>query len=622
DLEAFGVVELVADQQEYDRLRQWVSARGKVYLRFNNGQLWSDRLDINLQTQILRATGNVQFQRGRQQLSGTELEYNLRQETGQILEAWGELDNFSVGEDFNFDQQITGAQASSTSRPPSDPPTNIRQQGGIQIVSGFGLSLGDTTNSTLNNNAQLPLELSSFRQEGTVQHWRFQSNQVDLMPGGWVADRALLSNDPFNPPQFQLRTRRLRYRELEDNDKYGAEIRADRPRFVFENALALPTFRRRVLLDRRAQDAGLFTLGFDNEDRGGLYIERAFEPISSDRLRVTLTPQLLLQNAFSAEGGNLLSPNAWGLNAKFAAQLPPSTQFNGAFSIPQLNSDKFENDFRANVRGSQALPYGHTLNLEYSYRDRLFNGSLGFQTVQQSLGAVIQSSPFTLGSTGITADYQLGAQWINADTDRIALLNPIRKNNRVDLGRYQFTVGLSKSIGLWRGKPLSDPRKALRYTPAAIVPGISLGLGARGIYGLYSNGDSQEALIGSVGLYGNFGHFSRPWFDYTQVTLAYSQALRGQQSPFTFDRIQDSQVLTLGFTQQLYGPIRLGADTSLNLVTGEEISTNYRVEYSRRAFSANLSYNPVLGVGALQFRINDFAWNGLSEPIDPLKLQE
>jgi len=612
DLQALGVLELVADQQEYDRSRQWVSARGRVYLRFNQGELRSDRVDINLQTQVLRATGNVQFQRGRQRLAGTKLDYNLMQETGEIQDVWGEVDSVTTGEDFLFDQPL----ATETSNPlsagpwPSDPPTDVRLQGGITIQSGFGLAVSRTDPL---NTTQFPVEVKAFRQEGIVRHWRFQSDRLELMPNGWVADRALLTNDPFNPPQFQIRTRRLRYREL---SPLLSEVRADRPRFVFDNILTLPTFRNRVLLDRRPQDAGLFTIGFDNEDRGGLYIERAFEPISSDRLRVTVTPQLLLQNAFSEEGGNLLSPQAWGVKTNFAANLRPGTQFNGAFAIPQLGSDDFENDFRANVRGSQNLPYGHRLNLEYSYRDRLFNGSLGFQTVQQTLGLVVQSPQFKLGSTGIIGDYQLGAQWINADTDRPALLNPIRKNDRVDLGRYQLTAGLYRSISLWQGKPLADPMRAIRYSPTAIVPGISLGLSARGIYGIYSNGESQETLIGSVGIYGNFGHFARPWFDYTQLSLGYSQALRGNQSPFKFDRVEDSQVLRLGVTQQVYGPIRVGMDTSINLVTGEEISTNYRVEYSRRAFRTEFNYNPVLGVGAIYFRINDFLWNGVSGGID------
>jgi len=68
----------------------------------------------------------------------------------------------------------------------------------------------------------------------------------------------------------------------------------------------------------------------------------------------------------------------------------------------------------------------HTLALEYSYRDRLFNGSLGFQTVQSSLGGV-NLSRHSLGKTGINLSYQAGAQYINAETDRKTYWNPCAK---------------------------------------------------------------------------------------------------------------------------------------------------------------------------------------------------
>jgi len=84
----------------------------------------------------------------------------------------------------------------------------------------------------------------------------------------------------------------------------------------------------------------------------------------------------------------------------------------------------------------------HTLALEYSYRDRLYNGSLGFQTVQSSLGGVLTSPVIPLGKTGINLSYQAGAQNINAETDRQDLLEPVRENNRASLSRFQGTAAL------------------------------------------------------------------------------------------------------------------------------------------------------------------------------------
>jgi hypothetical protein len=98
--------------------------------------------------------------------------------------------------------------------------------------------------------------------------------------------------------------------------------------------------------------------------------------------------------------------------------------------------------------------------------------------------------------------------------------------------------------------------------------------------------------------------------DYTGFNISYTQVALNGQSPFLFDREADTSVLSGGITQQIYGPFRLGFQTSLNLETGEEISTDYFIEYSRRTYNIVLRYNPVLQLGSISFRINDFNWTG------------
>ena len=132
----------------------------------------------------------------------------------------------------------------------------------------------------------------------------------------------------------------------------------------------------------------------------------------------------------------------------------------------------------------------------------------------------------------------------------------------------------------------------------------------------YSNGDNQNNLNGSVSLFGQVGHFSRPFLDYTAFNLTYTQVLRDGLSPFLFDRVADDQILYAGITQQLYGPFRVGFQTVFNVQTGREISTDYLLEYSRRTYSVGLRYNPVQQLGSVSLRISDFNWTGGSEPFN------
>jgi hypothetical protein len=147
-----------------------------------------------------------------------------------------------------------------------------------------------------------------------------------------------------------------------------------------------------------------------------------------------------------------------------------------------------------------------------------------------------------------------------------------------------------------------------------VQPFVALGTGLSAVSSFYSSGDRQQSISGSVSLQGQFGHFSRPWFDYTGFNLGYSQTVFDSQSPFLFDRIADSKTLSFGITQQIYGPFRFGIQSSINLDTNQEISTNYSLEYSRRTYNISVQFNPVVGLGAFQIKIGDFNWSGYGEP--------
>jgi len=252
--------------------------------------------------------------------------------------------------------------------------------------------------------------------------------------------------------------------------------------------------------------------------------------------------------------------------------------------------------------------------LSKNYRERLFNGSLGFQTVQSSIGAVLVSPNYTLGNSGINLSYQASLQNIEAESDRQELIGEDSGQALTTLMRFQTAVSLSKDFYLWQGEALEPTAEAgLRYTPVPVRPFLKLNTGITGVNSIYGNGDSQPSLSMSVGIQGQVGHFSRRFFDYTGFNLRYSQGIRGDASPFLFDRFVDTSTVSLGITQQIYGPIRLGIQSSFSLNESQEISTDYTLEYSRRTYNIYVRYNPVLQIGALGLRISDFNWIGDTE---------
>jgi lipopolysaccharide export system protein LptA len=595
-LAADGMIELKADRQTYDDRRQIFIAEGNVFMRFRDSRVKADRLQVNLVNRFAVAEGNVTFVKGAQVLQGDRFEYNFVQGNGSIRGAKGEIATQST-QDFTDGPLSTDVSASSTiGKSISDRIYRNQPATGIDSRIGSELVVGS--------------DFSSLGQQGKggrgYRRLRFEADSAEFFPDGWDAKNIRITNDPFSPPELELRARSATSRK---RSIYEDEILLDKPQLVFDQRFKLPIPRNRILLDKRPKkDVLRISPGYDDLDRGGFYIERGFTVVSSPNFYLDITPEFYIQRAFSRR--NVI--DWFGTKATVSANLG-RTQLNAALELTSLDLTQFEQRFRGNLQ--LLRPIGtHTLALQGAYRQRLFNNSLGFQDVQSTIGGILYSPNIALWDTGINLSYQLGYQYINADTDRADLLKPVRTNNRISLSRYQAAAALSRSVRLWQGIGLPPTQyEGMRYTPAPVVPYLDLILGTTAVASAYGSGDNQDNVTFSAGFNAQLGHFSKPVFDYTALNLTYSQALRTGSSPFLFDRVADGKILAGGITQQIYGPIRAGFQTAWNVDTAKEISTDYFLEYSRRTYNLRLRYNPILSLGSINLVVSDFNWDGGSE---------
>ncbi len=601
-----GVVELKADQQTFDRNRQIFTAEGKVTMRFRDNLLQADRLQVNLLNRFAVAEGNVVLTKGTQVLQGDRFEYNFVQGQGRIQGARGEIATQRLQQDLSAAAPVLPSDVSAaaqTGRPVGqavyrnqpNPQTRSQTPSGIDSRVGAEISIGN-----------------GFGQGSTpglgYRRIRFEAAEADFFPDGWVAKDIRLTNDPFSPPELEIRARTATSKKISATED---EVLLDKPQIVFDQRFKLPIPRNRIVLGGKKDDPWLVNPGYDGGDRGGLYFERSFVLVGTPSLYFSVTPEVYFQRAFS--DSNIA--NWFGAKTTLSASLGRARLY-ATTELTSLNLEAFERRFRGSVQ--LAYPIGtHTLALQGAYRTRFFNGSLGFQDVQSIVGGIFYSPIIPLWDTGINLSYQVGSQYINADTDRMALLNPIRPNNRVSLQRYQASAALSRGFRVWQGQPLSATQtQGLRYTPAPVVPYFDVVVGTTGTSTAYSNGDAQNNLILTTGFNAQFGHFSKPAFDYTALNITYSQALQGGSSPFLFDRAADTRTLAAGLTQQIYGPWRAGFQTTWNLADAKAISTDYYLEYSRRTYNFRVRYNPVLSLGSLSLTVSDFNWGGGSQPFD------
>ncbi|HIK54986.1 MAG TPA: DUF3769 domain-containing protein [Synechococcales cyanobacterium M55_K2018_004] len=592
-------IEINADLQEYDNLRQVFTAQGNVVMRFRQAVLRADQVQVNLPNRIAVAEGNVSLVRGQQEIRGDRFVYNFVQEQGQVTNARGEVFIPAAEADFSLEPSPTLGTGV-----PQTIPTRPRRG---QVVGRQGL--------TFNLGSNLGQIFNAGNQGGELRRIRFEAEQIDFNPDGWIATNVRLTNDPFSPPELELRSPRVTWtRETETR----SILRARNPRLFFDGGFSLPLLQNRVVIDSQRRDSfGLANIRYD-DDLGGLYLQRNFTIIDSPQVRLTVTPRILVQRAIDENNFNFFTGSSYGLLTRLSANLSPSTTLSGSLSLNALDFSGLEDNLRTSLRLRQGIG-DHTLSLEYSYRDRLFNGSLGFQDVRSSIGAVLTSPIYTLGDSGINLSYQVGIQSITAKTDFAELLEN-SDDDLTTLTRVQGSAFLGREFRLWRGTPLpATPSQGLRFTPNPLVPFVNAFVGTRGVLTYYSDGSDQSTLSATVGIRGQLGHFSRNVFDYTAFNLSYSDALITGDSPFLFDRRVDRRVLSAGITQQIYGPFRVGFQTAYNLESGNEIDTNIVLEYQRRTYSIAIVYNPVRQVGALTLNINDFNWGDFQQPFSGLE---
>jgi len=598
------VLEITADRQTYNPQKQVITAQGNVTAQFAQGVLVADELKINIETRMALGTGNVSFRRGEQVLNGDRFEYNFLQDEGVIRNGSGEVFQPTLQRDLS----LGGANDTSGTTLPKaplqeQPLQDVRQQSQLQVAVG---GRRDVEN------------FASPERGGTIRRLRFQADQIEFDGGNWTATNVRITNDPFSPPELELRADTAKFRQL---GPLRDEIVTSDQRLVFDDGFTLPIPRNRILFDRREQSPQLLQFGVDSDDRGGLFVERNFTVFNTRKWELNVTPQYFLQQAVLDD--SLTDSAVFGIEGELTGNISPRTTFTADAELNGFEENVLEDNLRGSVGLQQAVGQGegqHTLNLEASFRDRFFNGSLGFETVQTSVGAVVTSPTFSLGDSNIALSYQGGIQRINAETDVAELLDPNRDNDRVTLTRYQAAASLGWATFLWQGETLPPTaEQGLRYTPTPVRPQLSINTGVTGVTTFYSNGDDQNSLSLSLGVKGQLGHFSEKTFDYTAFNATYTQVIGEGESPFEFDRLVDRQRISFGVIQQIYGPLLAGFQTSINLEDGEVISSDLILEYSRRTYNLRIRYNPTLEIGSVSIQFNGFNWEGSPRTFDQIR---
>jgi len=180
------------------------------------------------------------------------------------------------------------------------------------------------------------------------------------------------------------------------------------------------------------------------------------------------------------------------------------------------------------------------------------------------------------------------------------------RNSFVGQYNYQFPI--------WKKSYLDKTiDKTYKFSPQVISQSLNWNTSIQpGIF-LYGDGSNQSFMKFKTGPVLTIGSFKEKFFDYTKFSTNFNYIIKSGESPFSFDNIDDDPRINFNFQQQIYGPLLLSFDTSLNLNTGSYENVNYGLDFNRRAYSIGAFYNSSDESLGIRFNIYNFDYSGLSE---------
>ena len=517
--------------------------------------------------------------------------------------------------------------------------SSIQLQQRLVIEQSRGVSEDVRDSEVLSANKYGGVKPSQLNQQGKSQlitgeisRWRIQAAQVRFTPEGWTASRMNFTNDPYTPAQSRIDAEDVVATEQENGDIL---IKSKRNRLIVEERLPISVSRTQRI-QKQEEVVNRWVLGIDNDDRSGFFVGRELKSIElTDNISLDLQPQLLLQRAINGSNKNYVAPGTsidsskvtqdnalgdlFGLEAELRGEVL-GWNAKAEADISTWNPSNFMNGSRfwGNVNRFIKLPLLGEVETRLfgAYRYRTWNGSLGETDVYSAYGAFAeQKGDWRWGKLSNDYIWRFGLGNYQAES--------FTSTNLIDTTRANFYGSLNSSYPLWRGQPAAlTPEAAYRYSPVAIVPGLTLRTNINTSLAAFGNGKSQNTISLTGGPTLTLGTFSKPFLDYTQLSLAGGGTLKDGDSPFEFDQSVDLATLGIGITQQIAGPLLLNAGLGVNVdpnspFYGDVINSNIELRWQRRSYDLGFYFNPYEGIGGFRFRLNDFNFTGTGLPFIP-----
>ncbi len=577
--------ELLIQSDKQSEINDVLYAEGNVSVSYRGKLLEADNLIYDKSNKKISAEGNITLVFGEQILRMSKLVYNFNDESGYLLDVKGFI---------NSDKLIT-----------------------------------DISKNFYDSDIQKLRELLNLQKKEVlntpdkVNNWIFSTEKISIDGKKWKSNKAIFSNDILQFQQVKIEMNSLEVRSLKDELRFKSSLNY----LVLDENVSIPFWagNRALSKSRKNFDSkASWSIGYDNLDKDGWFIGRKLNSIDlADDFIIDLEPQFLIQRSLNGQTksfvneGDAITGEKVKRDAEFADYFGLKSRITGKVDNWDLEIVNQINSLDIN-KFSDALRFKSILNKEVTflndkwdksfygvYRDRVWNGSLGEAEIYSGYGSKLEKKHIW-EENGITNTEILSfglAQLKGEELISKKLVESLKGN---------IFYSLNQNIPLSVDKPKNKTIDiSSEYAHEPIKKGLSLNTRLAASYSLYEDENHQEYIGLGFGPELILGNLKSKTFDYTRISIFPFYKFKNGESVFKFDNVSDKFTLNIGFDQQLFGPIILKSNGTLNLDGdsndyGEFIDSKISLNWKKRSYEVGLFYQPHNKAGGISFGLFGF----------------
>jgi len=652
DLEEDFFVEIDSDLQYRDK--DVFFAEGNAIIYLSEATLSGELVKYDLKAKVLTVVGNVIFKKGNQYFEASELNYNLKEDTGYIYDVYGLLDSKTFAKDFKLELNNNVRKLEKVEKIQS-----INQPKYINTAT-MGLVNQFEDNKAFNI-TEADLEIPK------ISRWRYKTDKFIYNSKTLESKKIYFTNDIYNEPQFIFLSKNFSA-EIIDNK---LSLLSKNSWLIIDNKLKIPIGRQSVIDKEDSLIRWGFGSDFDEKDGYFIYRSAYANKVFRD-FSLKIQPYFLIQralkdntNAFRAKNSSVFSNKVktdistsdyfaldliikgkekdWDIESKIqlnsfdTSRLPESLRtkltlskrinLNNTKDIKSnLKNDKVLNNFIGIDEANYSKPIfeeGNSLNLYSEDNKQTFTNFLDFQIYNIFREQIIKD--FATENIYFATGFNIANKRAWANNNQNSSLSLIYDlgyfqsksrdiNQFEELFRNSLVAQYNYNFPIWKNNFLDKSiDESYKFTPEVIKQSLYWSTGLQtGIF-LYSDGSNQNALKFYTGPTLIMGGLKENFLNYTKFSANYNYVLKDGESPFSFDNINDDERINFGFEQQIYGPLIFGFGTTLNLESGDYSNKNYSLNFKRRAYAIGAFYNSSNESLGIRFNVFNFDYSGLSK---------